>query len=284
MSTEKQNKDNHALQVFSSSENFELAQRIGQALVKSNLVPKEYQNNLPNTLIALEMANRIGASPLMVMQHLNIINGRPSWSSTFIISAINSCGRFEPLQFRMKGSGDDLSCVAYTKDKKGNTLESPEVTMAMAKAEGWYGKSGSKWKTMPELMIRYRAAAFWGRLYAPELTMGMQSAEEVADAIFNAEANSQGKRFEEEEIVDAEVTETVSLEQTKEDPKEEAPTAEEPAPAEEPPPAEEPAQVVMEKPLPGRPFEEESKEEVPPQDDHVYSLFDMSRARRTNQI
>jgi hypothetical protein len=172
-----------ALQVYSSGENFELAQRIGQSLMKSELVPKVYQNNLPNVLIALEMASRIGASPLMVMQHLNIIQGRPSWSSTFIISAINSCGRFSPLQYRMKGSGMELSCIAFAKDKDGNVLESPEITMRMAKSEGWLDKSGSKWKTMPELMIRYRAAAFWGRLYAPEITMGMQSAEEVIDVV-----------------------------------------------------------------------------------------------------
>ena len=53
--------------------------------------------------------------------------------------------------------------------------------MDMAKAEGWVDKSGSKWKTMPELMMRYRAAAFFGRLYAPEITMGMHSVEEIVD-------------------------------------------------------------------------------------------------------
>src|SRR5690606_28728464 len=51
----------------------------------------------------------------------------------------------------------------------------------MAHAEGWVSKNGSKWKTMPELMIRYRAAAFFGRLYAPEITMGMHTQEEVMD-------------------------------------------------------------------------------------------------------
>jgi hypothetical protein len=53
--------------------------------------------------------------------------------------------------------------------------------MAMAKREGWATKSGSKWATMPDLMIRYRAAAFWGRLYIPELLVGIQTQEEVLD-------------------------------------------------------------------------------------------------------
>jgi hypothetical protein len=30
-------------------------------------------------------------------------------------------------------------------------------------------------------MIRYRAAAFWGRLYIPELLVGIQTEEEVVD-------------------------------------------------------------------------------------------------------
>lgn len=173
------------LQVYSTGENFELAQRIAKSLMTSELVPKVYQNNMPNTLIALEMASRIGASPLMVMQHLNIIHGKPSWSSTFIISAINSCGRFEPLSYEIENEGDaeKMRCRAIAKDKKGQSLVGPWVSMEMAKKEGWISKTGSKWQTMPELMIRYRAAAFWGRLFAPEITMGMQTAEEIIDVI-----------------------------------------------------------------------------------------------------
>jgi len=173
------------LQVYSNDKNFALAQRIAQSLMASNLVPKEYQNNMPNTLIALEMAGRIGASPLMVMQHLNIIHGKPSWSSTFIISAINSCGRFDPLQYELEneGNAETMRCRALAKNKQGEILLGPWVSMEMAKREGWISKNGSKWQTMPELMIRYRAAAFWGRLYSPEITMGMQTVEEVVDII-----------------------------------------------------------------------------------------------------
>ncbi len=77
--------------IFSNIEAFENGQRIAQALSKADLVPAAYKNNIPNTMIALEMANRINVSPFMVMQNLDIIKGKPSWSSTFIISALNSC-------------------------------------------------------------------------------------------------------------------------------------------------------------------------------------------------
>ena len=172
------------LPVFNNGQNFELAQRIAKALSESNLVPKEYQKNVPNTLIALEMSNRIGASPLMVMQHLNIIYGRPSWSSTFLISAINSCGRFDSLRYKFLGDkhDDTWGCIAYATDKKtGEILEGAEVTIAMAKKEGWYSKNGSKWRSIPQLMLQYRSAAFFSRVYCPEITMGMQTVDEIID-------------------------------------------------------------------------------------------------------
>jgi len=173
-----------ALSVFDTAEGFELAQRMAGALVASDLVPKEYQGKekLGNALIALDMARRTGSNPVMVMQNLDIIHGRPSWRSQFIIAALNASGLFSPLRFVMDGEGDARTCYAWAKDLSDDEkLTGPVVSIEMAKAEGWFGKSGSKWKTMPELMLRYRAAAFFGRLYAPHILMGMQTADEVQD-------------------------------------------------------------------------------------------------------
>ena len=169
-----------------AAQDFNLSQRKAKALAMSGLMPKEYSGDneqaMAKCLIAVEMANRMKMNPMSVAQNLHIIQGKPTWSSSFVIAAINHCGRFGPLRFRMEGEGDTLACTAWAKDKSdGEVLEGPTVTMAMAKAEGWSTKSGSKWKTMPELMIRYRAAAFFGRLYAPELLAGLHHADEVED-------------------------------------------------------------------------------------------------------
>jgi hypothetical protein len=167
---------------FGLPASFEHAQRVAKMLSSSSLIPKDYQGNIQNTMIALELAFRLGVSPLLVMQNLYIIQGKPSWSSTFIIAAINSCGKFSPLMFDLSGEGMQRGCVAHCKDLGTDTrVESPRITMQMATDEGWVSKPGSKWKTMPELMIRYRAAAFFGRLYCPEIMMGMQTVEENKD-------------------------------------------------------------------------------------------------------
>ena len=182
----------------------------GKAVTNADGTPQlmENPNATSNCLIALNMANRMGYDPLMIMQNLYIIEGRPAWSSQFIIAAINACGKFDPLQFEIINEGEkeieyvnsywengkklsnkatikleNLTCIAWTTDKKGNRLKSDKVSMEMAVKEGWYQKNGSKWQTMAGQMLRYRAAAFFGRIYAPEILMGIYAADEVRDFV-----------------------------------------------------------------------------------------------------
>lgn len=169
---------------FSGIASFEEGQRMAQLLSASTIVPKDFQKNIANTLIALEMAIRINASPLAVMQSLYIVHGKPGWSGQFIIAAVNSSGRFRgQLRLELTGEGDNRQCVAWAMSHDGERLEGAPVSIRMAKDEGWFSKSGSKWKTMPELMLRYRAATFFGREYSPDLLMGMHTTEEIHDTV-----------------------------------------------------------------------------------------------------
>jgi hypothetical protein len=101
---------------FNNSANFEHAQRVAKALQTSDIIPKQFKDNIANVIIALEMANRIGTSPLMVMQNMYVIHGKPSWSSTFVISAINNCKKFSPLRYEEGGEGMDAYCTAWAYD------------------------------------------------------------------------------------------------------------------------------------------------------------------------
>jgi hypothetical protein len=202
---------------------FETMQRVCKMFAMSELVPDMYKVSATNSLekamancmIAVETSQRIGASPLMIMQNMIIIYGRPSWSSKFLISTVNTCGRFNALKFRITEKGkigdlehyeyewdaaakkklpkkkifdgkniENLECVAYTSEKGGkDVLESSPVSIELAIKEGWYTKSGSKWATMARQMLMYRAASFWTSIYAPELSMGMKTDDEVRDFI-----------------------------------------------------------------------------------------------------
>lgn len=232
---------------FNSLQGYELLLRQANALGSSTLVPPAYRkvivkydkdgnqkgdaienaNAIPNCMIALNMATRMRADPLMVMQNLYIVEGRPSWSSQWAIAQVNQCGRFEPLRFDLKELGEqtvpyeitewndtpngrrptkkrmemkvqNVECVAWTV-RRGTAIPSgvqtmadaikaglpvlkgPKVSIDMAIKEGWFTKNGSKWQTMPELMLHYRSGTFFARLYAPELLMGIPSADEIQD-------------------------------------------------------------------------------------------------------
>jgi hypothetical protein len=169
---------------FTTGENFALLQRVAGVLAASTLVPKEYQQNLPNCIIALNMAQRIGADPLMVMQNLYIVHGRPGWSAQFVIATFNHCGRFSTMRYEWKGEqgNDDWGCRAWAVEHlTGEKLYGAWITWKMVRAEQWDAKNGSKWKTMPEQMFLYRAGAWFVRAYAPEIAMGLQTVEELND-------------------------------------------------------------------------------------------------------
>ena len=167
---------------FGSSQSWDLAQRIGKAFAASSLVPEHYRGNLANCIVALEMANRMGASPLMVMQNLYIVHGNPGWSSKFLVACFNQSGRFTSLRYEWNEARTGCRAWAVEKSTK-ERIDGPMVTIEMAKAEGWSTKNGSKWKTMPELMLMYRAAAFLIRTYAPEISMGLSTDDELRDMV-----------------------------------------------------------------------------------------------------
>lgn len=169
-------------------QSFALAQRIANMLSSSTLVPKHYQGNMGNCVIALNMAARIGADPLMVMQNLYVVHGSPSWSAQFLIACFNKCGRFSSLRYEFGGEEgkDSWSCRAWAVEKEtGERLNGTTVSIDMAKKEGWYGKQGSKWQSMPQQMLMYRAASWFVRAYAPEIAMGLHTAEELRDSVID---------------------------------------------------------------------------------------------------
>lgn len=212
----KQNAEFALTPVGQELKRFETLQRMGQMYAMSTIVPDTYNVNgiyaslmekerkanrqpdanlvwqqaqgvaLANCSIALDMALRMNANPVMVMQNLYIVHGNPSWSSKFLIATINTCGRFMPLMYECnneKGDRYGWRCYTYASDDKERKarLDGTWITWAMVKSEKWDTKNGSKWNTMPEQMFKYRAAAFWQRMYAPEISMGFNTVEENQD-------------------------------------------------------------------------------------------------------
>jgi hypothetical protein len=164
---------------------FEKLMELANLLAKSTIVPTTYMNRPENCFIALDMASRMGISPMIVMQNLYVIQGKPSWSGAAIASMIRSNPALRNVELIYVGEeGKDTwgAYVTAVNKTSGKTLKGGTVTLAIAKKEGWFQKAGSKWQTMPELMLAYRSFAWFGRVHCSDIMMGMQAVEEVYDS------------------------------------------------------------------------------------------------------
>lgn len=167
-------------------------------LAASDLLPTAFQKKPANCLVALELAKELKLSPLMVMQNIYIIHGKPSLSSSFMIALLHKSADFSEINFEFKE--DRSACRVLAKKNNSTLVEGPWVSLEMAKAEGWSTKGGSKWKTMPDLMLRYRAAAFFCRTCAPHLLMGFQTTDEVGDIALERKSKSAQDLLKKEEV------------------------------------------------------------------------------------
>lgn len=160
--------------------------RMATQLAKSTIIPSTYQNKPENVIVAIGMAQKLGLDPFTIMQNLNIIKGKTSWSGSFCRTLIEKSNKYTNLQLIFVGQKgtDTYGCYMQGVNKEtGETIKGPEVNMKMAKAENW--TSNTKWINMPELMLSYRATSFFARVYVPEALNGVQTTEEIED-IFNS--------------------------------------------------------------------------------------------------
>lgn len=158
--------------------------KIAQMYARSNMVPQNYQGNADNCFVACELAARMNVSPVLVMQNLYIVQGKPSWAGQACKALVDGCGRFDNSEYVFIGEQGTNAWGCYMQAlnrRTGKLIKGTTITWQMAIDEKWLDKSGSKWKTMPEQMMKYRSAAFFARTECPEVLMGYQTTDEIED-------------------------------------------------------------------------------------------------------
>ena len=190
------------LNMFASQDSFNTGYRMAQILSASTIVPKTFQGNIGNTMIAIDIAQRLHTNPLMIMQNVYIVYGMPSFSAKFLIACINASGLFAtPLRYEFVGEEgkDTWGCYAYVIDKQGELLKGSTITIDVAKKKGCYQKDGSNWKVEPEQMLRYRAATRFQTAYCPEITCGLAVKEDIEDGEYTEITEENIDKLTEEE-------------------------------------------------------------------------------------
>ena len=193
--------------VYSDVNLYQQFYKMAESLSKTDLVPSSYQNKPENCLIAIDTARQIGAkNPLFVMQNLYIVKGKPSWSGQYCSALVYT--NFQDVKVNRTGDAESgLKGIYITAtDKNGNACRGTVVTLEMADKEGWLKKDGSKWRTMPEQMLIYRAFAFFARAYCPDKLLGMHDEFENNDI---SRESTQARNLEEKlnNVIDVEIIE-----------------------------------------------------------------------------
>ena len=186
--------------VYSDVSLYNNALKMAEGLAKSDLIPDNYKGKPESCLIAIDVARQIGSrSPLFVMQNLFIVKGKPSWSGQYCDAIVRA--NFKKVKVDLSGEGDERGCKVTAYDENDNFCEGTRITIRMAKQEGWFNKTGSKWQTMPDLMLQYRAFAFFARIHCPDKLLG------IHDEFENVDISKIEQRADNpfEEVIDAEV-------------------------------------------------------------------------------
>lgn len=192
---DEQNKEQNALAVKEPTQNpnavtmwndaklYNQSLAMAQTLSKSEIIPQSYKGKPADCLIAIDIANRLGLSPAIVMQNSQIVRGNFTWRGSACKAMIDGCGRYQKTRYVYVGEEgkDSYGCYLEAIDNDGDIIKGVPVTIAMAKKEGWYNKDGSKWQSMCDLMLKYRAAAFFMRTECASIAMGFLTKEEVED-------------------------------------------------------------------------------------------------------
>ena len=159
-----------------SLDKYELAEKIASSV----LIAGSYRHKPADVYMGLEMSEKLGVNLGEFLNNVYISGGKPCMTTALMISLVNRSGKFkEPIQFISKGEGDSLEVTAFAHLQSGNRVTAG-ITMKQAHQEGW--TRNKMYQSLPELMLRYKSAAFLIRTFAPEVTLsGIHSVEEMQD-------------------------------------------------------------------------------------------------------
>ena len=156
-----------------------LSERIqyAETLAESSLLPKQFQKQPANVLMAIEYGNSLELSPIQAIQEITVINGKPTASANLIGALVRKAGH----RLRVKADTATKTAVAQiTRHDDPEYVYEVRWDMERAKSAGLTGKDN--WKNYPEAMLKARAITEVAREACPEALMGINyTREELED-------------------------------------------------------------------------------------------------------
>lgn len=154
---------------------FEEAYRFANMMAKSDLVPKEFRDKPANVLLAVQLGQEVGLSPMQAIQSIAVINGRPSMWGDAVLGIVQASGLLEYIHEEVK---DGVATCRMKRKGQPETVRS--FSTADAKKAGLLGKAGP-WTNYENRMLQLRARGFCVRDTFADVLKGLHVREEVED-------------------------------------------------------------------------------------------------------
>lgn len=153
-----------------------------QALAQASLLPKQYQRNPGNVLLAVELGESLGIPPIQAINTVHVIEGKPSASSGLISALVRRAGH----TLRVKGNDQSATAEIVRSDDPDFTYS---VTWDMGRARNAGVTGKDNWKKYPAAMLKARAITEVARDACQEALMGVQYTPEELGAVVDEEGN-----------------------------------------------------------------------------------------------
>ena len=157
--------------------NFDETVRIAGTLFRSNMIPKSFDTP-EKVMVAMMQGMEVGFSPVQSLQHIAVINGKPTiWGDGLMALARRGGNKvFE----EVKGENEDMvACCSITRADNDEVIERC-FSVNDAKKAGLWGKKGP-WQSYPKRMLQRRARGWAVRDGLADQIGGFAIAEEVMD-------------------------------------------------------------------------------------------------------
>ena len=156
------------------------AMEFSKFLSTSTHIPKDFQGNPNNILVAIQWGYEIGLAPMQALQNIAVINGRPSLWGDSMIAVCKAHPDWRGISETYIEEEDKAVCLVK-RNVHGEIEETrSEFSYKDAQRANLTNKPGP-WKNYPKRMLQLRARGFALRDAFPDAIKGLITAEEAID-------------------------------------------------------------------------------------------------------
>lgn len=179
-----------AIPIF-DTDSFEHMQRIATMMARAPLVPQALKGNSPeeaiaNCFLVTNQARNWQMEPFAVAQCCSVVSGKLMYEGKLVAAVIRAklgldlhywtTGEKGKDDFRVYASDQPFDQALVDQLAPGKTILGKRIVDGSV---GEWKTTNEKWKSQPDIQLRYRAARVWCRVFEPAVMLGVYTDDEL---------------------------------------------------------------------------------------------------------